>query len=69
MITVAKSKYPKMDFQLSRCEDMPFESQSFDILIACMAYHHFSDKEGFAKEAARVLKPNGVLYIADSRCQ
>ena len=32
-----------------------------------MAYHHFADKEGFASEAARALKPGGVLYIADAR--
>jgi ubiquinone/menaquinone biosynthesis C-methylase UbiE len=67
MLAVAKSKYPNMEFQLSRCEDMPFEKQTFDVLIACMAYHHFSEKEGFAKEAARVLKSGGALYIADPR--
>ena len=67
MIAVAKSKHPDMDFQLSPCENMPFDSQTFDVLIACMAYHHFSDKTGFAKEAARVLKPGGMLYIADPR--
>jgi SAM-dependent methyltransferase len=32
-----------------------------------MAYHHFGDKRGFAREAARVLKPNGALYVADPR--
>jgi ubiquinone/menaquinone biosynthesis C-methylase UbiE len=67
MIDVAKSKHPDMDFQLSPCENIPFGNQTFDILIACMAYHHFADKKGFAKEAARVLKPGGVLYIADPR--
>jgi len=30
-----------------------------------MAYHHFSDKAGFAKEAARIIRPGGRLYIAD----
>jgi len=44
---------------------MLFDSQTFDVLIACLAYHHFSDKNGFAKEAAHVLKPNGVAYIVD----
>ena len=38
---------------------------SFDAVITCMAYHHFSNKKGFACEAERVLKPDGVLYIVD----
>jgi ubiquinone/menaquinone biosynthesis C-methylase UbiE len=67
MIEEAKRKCPQMSFQVSRCEKTPFESQSFDVIVACMAYHHFEDKEGFAKEAARLLKPGGALYIADPR--
>jgi len=63
MIAVAKNKHPDMNFQLSPCEDIPFEDQTFDIVIACMAYHHFADKKGFAKEAARILKPGGgIVY-------
>ncbi len=65
MINEAKSKCPSMDFQISRCDQTPFESQTFDVIIACMAYHHFDNKSGFAKEAARILKPGGILYIAD----
>ena len=44
-----------------------YGSQMFDAVIACMAYHHFKDREGFADEAARVLKPGGILYIIDPR--
>ena len=32
-----------------------------------MAYHHFDDKKAFAKEAARIMKPGGYLYITDPR--
>ena len=67
MLAEARSKCPEMNFQISRCEKMPFDNQSFDVVVTCMAYHHFSDKEGFAKEAARVLKSGGSLYIADLR--
>jgi len=65
MITEAKQKCPDMNIQISRCEDIPFESQFFDVITACMAYHHFADRAGFAKEAARLLKLGGRLYIAD----
>jgi len=65
MIIEAKKKCPQMDFTLASCDKLPFGDQTFDVVTACMAYHHFSNQEGFAKEAARVLKPGGVLYIAD----
>ena len=65
MIDVAKRKCPGMHIQVSPSESTPFENGAFDVMTACMAYHHFSDKEGFIKEAARILKPGGYLYIAD----
>lgn len=65
MIEEAKHKCPDMNIQYSRCEQTPFDDSTFDILTTCMAYHHFSDKKGFAREAARILKSGGCLYIAD----
>ena len=67
MIAQARAKHPAMRFSVAPCGQLPFENQTFDVIVACMAYHHFDDKEGFAREAARVLKPGGVLYIADPR--
>lgn len=65
MIQVAKKQCPKMNIQQSTCEETPFDNDTFDLITACMAYHHFSDKQGFAKESARILKREGYLYIAD----
>jgi len=67
MIEEAKRKCPEMDLQLSRCEETPFADNTFDVITTCMAYHHFSDKAGFIKEAARIIKPGGSLYLADPR--
>lgn len=67
MLEHAKKKCPDMDFRCSPCDHMPFQDASFDAIIACMAYHHFPNKEGFAKEAARLTKPNGKLYISEPR--
>lgn len=67
MIAVAKRRCPDCSFLVSPCEKIPFADESFDVLTACMAYHHFADKKGFAREAARVLKHGGVLYIADPK--
>ena len=65
MVTRAKRKNPGMKIQVARSEDTPFEDDFFDVVFVCMAYHHFSDKDGFASEAKRILKPRGRLYIAD----
>lgn len=67
MIGIARAKCPDMTIQVSACEKTPFEDAIFDVITACMAYHHFADKPGFIKEAARILKPGGCLYIADPR--
>ena len=65
MVAVAASRHSGMDFQVASATDLPFGDATFDAVIACMAYHHFADKTGFAVESARVLRPQGVLYICD----
>ena len=65
MLAEAKRKCPQMDFQIARCDKIPFDDRTFDAAISCLSYHHFDNREGFAKEAGRILKPDGVLYIAD----
>ncbi len=67
MVQVAKKRCPDMDIQQSICENTPFDDSTFHIVTSCMAYHHFFDQEGFAREAARILKTGGYLYIADPR--
>ncbi|MEL7656742.1 MAG: methyltransferase domain-containing protein [Bacillota bacterium] len=65
MIENARQKNPGMTFEVAECEKTPFEDQTFDIITVCAAYHHFPDVAAFAKEARRLLRDNGKLYIAD----
>ncbi len=65
MVAIAKKKCPDMKIQISKSDCLPFLDDSFDVLTACMAYHHFENRKGFAREAARILKNGGRLYIAD----
>ncbi|MGE0788194.1 MAG: class I SAM-dependent methyltransferase [Sandaracinaceae bacterium] len=43
-------------------EAIPWEDGSFDRVICINALHHFTDRAAFMSEAARVLRPNGVVW-------
>jgi len=65
MIENAAVNNPNMKFCTAECENIPLEDGSVDIITVCAAYHHFPNPTAFAKEASRVLKPNGKIYIAE----
>lgn len=65
MIENAKKKCPGMIFETNSCEHTLFENQMFDVITVCAAYHHFPDVKAFAEEAKRILKSQGMLYIAE----
>ncbi len=53
---------------LAHCQsafDLDFENESFDVVHASQIIEHFtpSDASRFLEEAARVLKPNGVVFL------
>lgn len=51
----------------ARAEDLPLEPASADIVVFFNSLHHV-DVDGMStalREAARVLKPGGVLYVAE----
>ena len=46
-------------------EAIPFGDGEFDLVSCRVAPHHFSNPEGFVREAARVLKPGGYFLLID----
>ena len=65
MVENAIKSNPGMTFQMAGCEAIPFGDVSMDVMTVCAAYHHFPDVTAFAKEARRILRAGGTLYIAD----
>ena len=65
MIENAIARNPNMEFRVAGCEKIPFADKSMDIITVCAAYHHFPDTSAFAGEAGRVLRPGGMIYVAD----
>jgi ubiquinone/menaquinone biosynthesis C-methylase UbiE len=44
---------------------LPFSDEIFDGVYSIESAFHYPDKSRFVQEAARVLKPNGILAVAD----
>lgn len=57
----ANVTYRQVDIQ-----DIPFEKDSFDVIIANMMLYHVPDLQKGLSEVARVLKPGGKFYCATS---
>lgn len=54
-----------VEFREARAEDLPFDSNSFDLVTCRIAPHHFDDVGQFVKEAARVVRPGGLVLVQD----
>lgn len=65
MIAAARKRYPDCTFAVGACVPLPFETESMDVVTVSCAFHHFEDPYAFAGECMRVLKENGVVYMAE----
>jgi SAM-dependent methyltransferase len=54
-----------VDFLPADAENLPFLTNTFDLVTCRIAPHHFPDVYRFVCEAARVLRPGGLLVIQD----
>ncbi len=53
----------QVEYLVGRAEDLAFENETFDLVMAGQCWHWFKRDEA-AAEAMRVLKPGGLLVIA-----
>jgi len=55
---------------IASAEDLPFEDNSFDVVIMDAVLEHIPDVGAAFKEVGRVLKPNGIFigYVAFMEC-
>ena len=54
---------PNVSFQLGDAMDLPFQNESFDLVIANHVYEHVPDPRRLVAEIGRVLKPDGFCYF------
>jgi ubiquinone/menaquinone biosynthesis C-methylase UbiE len=67
MIEIAKAKGDRTDirFTVGVAQDLPFESDYFDRVLAINTVHHWSDHRAGLDELNRVLAPGGRAVIVD----
>lgn len=66
MIKAAKAKdLDNTVFVLGDCEDLPFEENSFDVVICSQSFHHYPNPQNFFNSVYKVLRPNGRLILRD----
>ena len=66
MIEVAKQKAMKnVELVVGDCENLPFEANSFDVVICCESFHHYPNPQDFFNCVRRVLRPGGRLVLRD----
>ena len=60
-----KAGVTNAEYVPAEAEHLPFEDNSFDIVVSRLAFHHFADTEAAMREMCRVLKTGGMLVIVD----
>jgi ubiquinone/menaquinone biosynthesis C-methylase UbiE len=69
-IEIAKEKlgrFPglsdRLTYMQADAQSLPYESESFDIVISCETIEHVPDHRAAVREMYRVCKPGGTLYL------
>lgn len=66
MIEVAKSKNLKgTEWIVGDCENLPFDDESFDVVICTNSFHHYPNPQKFFNSVKRVLRSDGMLILQD----
>ena len=60
-----KSKGIDADFRVGEAEKMPFADASFDVVVFSNSLHHIPGMDAAMAEAARVVKPGGLVYVME----
>lgn len=72
MLKIAKDKLEDIDhnfiYREINAEDIPYEDNSFDIVIAQHMIYFVPDIEKALREIRRVLLPGGTLYVTANSC-
>ncbi|MDN4592608.1 class I SAM-dependent methyltransferase [Polycladomyces subterraneus] len=63
MLDQAERRVPNVRLIQGLAEEMPYEPESFDVIVNHYAFHHFTEKSRVLDEVTRVLKKNGMFKM------
>jgi len=58
---------PRLSFSSGKAESLPFEKETFDVVINVESSHCYGSLDSFLKEVQRVLRLDGYFLFADFR--
>lgn len=65
-VEAAQKKYraDNLEYKCADCTQLPFENDSFDVVVSFETIEHINNYKDFVKEVERVLKPNGLFICS-----
>lgn len=65
ILEVLKRKNKKIATVVGEAENLPFENESFDLVVSAFLIVHLKDPARFFDEVYRVLKPGGIFLVTN----
>lgn len=66
MVAAARQRAAgRFDVQQAAAESLPVVDSSIDLVVSVLSFDHWADQEAGLREVRRVLRPGGVVVIAD----
>lgn len=65
MLKILVKKQPAIQTVVGDAENLPFDNNTFDMVLAAFLVVHLKDPKIFFDEAYRVLKPGGTLLVTN----
>lgn len=61
---VVEEKYRNFDFQIADATNLPFQNNTFDLVVSFDVIEHIKNDKKMLSEACRVLKKNGRMFLS-----
>ena len=64
LLHIARGRVPDADLRVGELQDLPFESERFDIVTGFNSFQFAADPAAALAEARRITRPNGHVVVS-----